>query len=510
MKLMCPSCGNAIPAEDVNVATDVAVCTSCEGVFRASDLPTHLDLLEAVAPPDGSKIVVHADDSASGRFEIPWLGLRAIRPQVLLGVIMFTVLPIVLLRDPPPGDGVWDVLSFALTPLAMMLCMWILLINLIFERQTITVTHEGIEVRKLRPIISRHCTVTYESVESIAVRPLLARLSLLGLSELPDIIKWGMLQQHKQALLPTITHEGRPLRFAESVSRKEMDWLVGVLTSLVAKHRAGLTDDGAGDGSDARVLTCPHCGEPLAATSLDMETDEAMCASCGHTSKPSELVANAALRTAVASPPAETMIRLAGETGTGEAQIQIPRFRLTFRNLSEHGLGIFSGIAFGAGALFGCSMMCSGMLPEILSRPHPLTLASLLFMAPFLLFIGALGLYAWWGIFRLLTERQEITLGTDAVAVNRVRPLLSRNQSIRYDEVSAVEVRYEKPTGPVRGLRLICYSFRINAMASGLPLPTIAHGTKATYFAEYVTIEEMDWLVDVLRAAILRRTGKRV
>lgn len=38
MKLVCPNCHSAIGAENVNVATDLAKCTMCNEIFKASEL----------------------------------------------------------------------------------------------------------------------------------------------------------------------------------------------------------------------------------------------------------------------------------------------------------------------------------------------------------------------------------------------------------------------------------------------------------------------------------------
>jgi hypothetical protein len=41
VNLNCPKCGGALPAADVNVTTDVAVCRRCDGIFKLSELVSH-------------------------------------------------------------------------------------------------------------------------------------------------------------------------------------------------------------------------------------------------------------------------------------------------------------------------------------------------------------------------------------------------------------------------------------------------------------------------------------
>ena len=38
MKAVCPKCRGAIPLDDVNVATDIALCRRCEQTFAYSEL----------------------------------------------------------------------------------------------------------------------------------------------------------------------------------------------------------------------------------------------------------------------------------------------------------------------------------------------------------------------------------------------------------------------------------------------------------------------------------------
>jgi predicted Zn finger-like uncharacterized protein len=75
MKLLCPNCQSPIDASDVNVGTDLAKCSSCNEVFKASELAADVDLREGLTPPAGSGIAFRSDQADFGSFSIPRSGL---------------------------------------------------------------------------------------------------------------------------------------------------------------------------------------------------------------------------------------------------------------------------------------------------------------------------------------------------------------------------------------------------------------------------------------------------
>ncbi len=56
MKLRCPACDAALPAEQINVRTDLALCAACGELSRVSDLSdeTEQDALPPSTPPPGA------------------------------------------------------------------------------------------------------------------------------------------------------------------------------------------------------------------------------------------------------------------------------------------------------------------------------------------------------------------------------------------------------------------------------------------------------------------------
>jgi hypothetical protein len=61
MKLSCPSCGDSIPIEEVNVEKDLARCIRCAQIYPASQLMELQDGVELDSPPSGARFAREAD-----------------------------------------------------------------------------------------------------------------------------------------------------------------------------------------------------------------------------------------------------------------------------------------------------------------------------------------------------------------------------------------------------------------------------------------------------------------
>ncbi|HNW94043.1 MAG TPA: hypothetical protein PKM88_14135 [bacterium] len=73
MKLLCPACREPITADNVNVATDLAKCTHCNELHRASALIAAVEPAGA-APPAGSTMRFVPEGASGGIITVPRQG----------------------------------------------------------------------------------------------------------------------------------------------------------------------------------------------------------------------------------------------------------------------------------------------------------------------------------------------------------------------------------------------------------------------------------------------------
>lgn len=77
MSAICPSCRSSIPANDVNVSTDLALCRSCGRTFRFSELVNDdgFSSLDLNSPPRGAWYESLPDGFCAGATTRSWFAL---------------------------------------------------------------------------------------------------------------------------------------------------------------------------------------------------------------------------------------------------------------------------------------------------------------------------------------------------------------------------------------------------------------------------------------------------
>lgn len=241
MQFICPSCQSIIDAENVNVATDLATCTTCNEMFKASELMAGIDLLEDLKPPPaGSKIVFDVERGECGSFFIPKRGFKG--SDVFSS--LFATFWICFI-----AFWTWGASQSSLLFAAFSIPFWIVGITMwkgiligISGTQYITTTPHNILITKKGIIFPKYQTVTYSEIESIDIGSVKPRV-------------------------PTIVHGTKKTYFAENVSEAEMKWLINTLKATIFKKKGlifnkarGKQTSGNSDSSGGGCGGCGGCG----------------------------------------------------------------------------------------------------------------------------------------------------------------------------------------------------------------------------------------------------------
>jgi len=233
-------------------------------------------------------------------------------------------------------------------------------------------------------------------------------------------------------------------------------------------------------------LICPTCHYPIGAENVNVATDLAKCTMCNEIFKASDLVADVDLPTDL-EPPAGSKITV--DPYTGEHTFVIPRRGLKWRDIYYLLFATF-WIGFIAFWSWGASR------------------ASLLFAA-FSLPFWAVGLAMWVGLLISITETQVIGLERDGLTLTKRSLLRSKVYTIPYAEIESIDTENLMLRNPFHTARYMRMFTPTRRTVMGILLPTISHGTKKVYLAEYVSDAEMEWLVRVLKGLVYRRTGRK-
>jgi hypothetical protein len=232
MKLACPRCGRPIEAASINVTADLAQCTACNEVFKASDLLPDVSPPESLDPPAGSKITFRRENESDGVFEIPRRSPGA-GGVVSIGFAIFWIAFVAFWTwGASHGGGLFAAFSIPFWLVGFGMLGWS--VNSIAERQSLEIGTEALTIRKRRPFFPRRVVIPYGDVSSIAIEHALPVGPFAAGSGAWRVGR-GSATPAFAIPVPTIFHGTQKTQFAEGVSEAEMNWLVGVLTAVVYK-----------------------------------------------------------------------------------------------------------------------------------------------------------------------------------------------------------------------------------------------------------------------------------
>ncbi len=228
MELTCPNCNSVIDADSINVMTDLAKCTRCGSLHKASTLATSgIDKPEEY-PPKGSKISLIRDTGDVVSIVMPAKGFR----MSSIPLLLFTIFWLGFIT-------LWTTLAseagfFALFSIPFWIAGFFMLggfVISIAEKQTIKVGRGQITFIKSRPFFSKELKFNFSEIQEIALK---SSQSVFSYS--PQA--WRV--QSRYAPLPEtpaiITGAGTKL-FFEGANDAEKSWIVKYLMYKLTEAR---------------------------------------------------------------------------------------------------------------------------------------------------------------------------------------------------------------------------------------------------------------------------------
>ena len=236
LQLKCPNCSADISPADINVAIDVAKCSSCDNIFRVSEL-VGVEAEKAKAKvtemPKGTKIKVQRGLGNTTEIIMPARGFKP-TDLFIMGFATFWVGFLV----------VWTTFAlmgstfFALFSIPFWLAgaaMWVGVINSMREVETVQIDHTSITIRKERPVMSK--TVKYALSEIEDVR-LMTYVPTTASAFNPETFSSsGRLNNLVRAEEPAIISGKGTTYFFIRANMAEKQWIVYFLDTLVEKYK---------------------------------------------------------------------------------------------------------------------------------------------------------------------------------------------------------------------------------------------------------------------------------
>jgi hypothetical protein len=116
----------------------------------------------------------------------------------------------------------------------------------------------------------------------------------------------------------------------------------------------------------------------------------------------------------------------------------------------------------------------------------------------------------WIGLINGVMESEIVELAPEELIIQKKRPFRPKRIAIAYDEIEKVSVDAVMPRSPLSTVRYMRHFHKMTWPFGGIPVVSVAHGTKKTHFAEQVSEAEMQWPAKVVAGIVPRISGKTV
>ena len=229
MKFICQKCQSPIEAENVNVATDIAKCTACNEIFKASELMADVDLSENLQPPSGSKIEFNTLGDNRGSIIIPRQGIKA---SDIFPLIFATFwISFIAFWTWGASHGSLLFAAFSIPFWIIGFGMWRGMLIGITETQNITIDTDTLFFRKKSLVSLKDISLSYSEIESITIENMVPRDPFTMTRYMRHFMRRSNMMGGIP--LPTVSHGTKKTHFAENISEAEMQWLIRILKALV-------------------------------------------------------------------------------------------------------------------------------------------------------------------------------------------------------------------------------------------------------------------------------------
>lgn len=185
---ICPACSALIDNSNVNITTNLAQCTNCGAIHKASELVAKEDEAFIAKPPLGSLIELTKRYDGIVELNYPQKGFTASDiPTVFFALFWMIFISFwTFMASSAPGFFALFSIPFWIAGLGM----WMGLINGIFETQSLQLARDQITLLKKRPIGTK--TITYSLKEIVDIK--MATLTTNSFSIFSNANYWSKLK----------------------------------------------------------------------------------------------------------------------------------------------------------------------------------------------------------------------------------------------------------------------------------------------------------------------------
>jgi hypothetical protein len=227
MELLCNNCGAIVNAQDVNIATDLAKCSTCNTLMRASELKEYVDTADLLVLPANAQVTMEQGRNKSIVLTAPANGLSG----ESIGISIFSVFWLGFV-------AVWTTLaSFGSIFFALFsIPFWVVgifmaksAINKIFETQRVTFNDYEVTIELIRPVFSGKTTIDKKDIIDIKYTDVTSAGPLASFAQMGANGK----RTGKVLEYPAIVTKQKTHFFFQNLPEADQKWTVQLLKHLL-------------------------------------------------------------------------------------------------------------------------------------------------------------------------------------------------------------------------------------------------------------------------------------
>ncbi|MBL7851973.1 MAG: hypothetical protein JNN04_13815 [Cyclobacteriaceae bacterium] len=227
MDFICPKCHRSIRPEEINIATDLAKCTTCGTISKASQIILPPEDSTLAAPPKGASIQMSKEAMDGVKLFLPSKGLTASDIPKLVFIIFWIGFI---------AFWTWGASQASITFAMFSIPFWIVgitmgagIVNSINETQSLIISKGKLVLDKSRPIGG--VTIEYDLHEIMEIKMHHPKMGPFSAFTNPALM-WRFQWSFGSAIvMPAIISGSATEYFFESANDAEQSWTIQFLNT---------------------------------------------------------------------------------------------------------------------------------------------------------------------------------------------------------------------------------------------------------------------------------------
>lgn len=229
MELLCSNCGAVILAQDVNIAANMAKCSSCNSLLRASELKEKVNISKLLQLPAGAVVQLQQGFNKSIELTVPAQGVTG----EAIGLIIFSIFWLGFIT-------VWTgfALFGGLSVMALFsIPFWIVGVfivksafNKIFESQKLILDDNEVTIERIRPIFSNKVTIRRSEITDVKYTDMSSEGSFASMAQ-GDFS--ANKRRHVLKNYPVIITKAKRYYFFNNLRQADQMWVVRLLKNVI-------------------------------------------------------------------------------------------------------------------------------------------------------------------------------------------------------------------------------------------------------------------------------------